>query len=188
MSVDWRGLFPRAALIASLLIAGCIDRTLDNGTATYRAAWWVMAVLAAGGAILIVAARFVPTRTDGWYRYTRKIRWGLISSGVIAVFLIAVMYFQKVTVSPDRFTAHVGFFGEKSHQVNFRDLERVELVKEVSGIGRSRHTNYFFVCLGKDGTSDKVPISGSCMQAALPQIVEALQASRVPIINSVPAE
>lgn len=188
MSADWRGRFLRAALVAPLLMAGCIERTVNEGVATYRFAWWVMAALAVGGAISIFCARFVPTRTDGWYRYTRRIRWGLISTGVIAWFLIVVMHFQKVTVSPDEFTEHLGFFGQKLHQVTFRDLQQVNFIKEVDGIGRSRKTNYYFVCLGEDGRSDIVPLSGSCMQAALPEIVAALRAAHVPIIDKASAE
>lgn len=188
MSVDWRGRLLRAALVAPLLVAGCIDRTMDKGVATYRFAWWAMAALAVCGAISIFSARFVPTRTDGWYRFTRKVRWGLISVGVVAMILTVVMYSNGVLVSPQGFTERVGFFGEKVHRVKFNDLERVELVAETSGIGRSRTTNYYFVCFGKNGALDKVPVSGSCMQAALPEIVQSLKAAQVPIIDKVPAE
>jgi len=188
MSVDWRGLFLRAALIAPLLIAGCIERTLHDGTATYRFAWWAMAGLVVGGLLSIFASRFVPTRTDGWHRFTRKIRWGLISVGVVALFVTVVMYSNGVTVSPEGFTEKVGFFGEKVHRVKFDDLERVEFIAETSGLGRSRKTNYYFVCFGKDGTSNKVPVSGSCMQAALPEIMQGLKAARVSVIDEVPAE
>lgn len=161
---------------------------MNEGVATYHFAWWTIAASAVGGAISIFSARFVPTRTDGWYRHTRKIRWGLISTGVIAWFLVVVTYFQKVTVSPKGFTEHLGFFGEKVHRVTFNDLERVEFVAETSGIGRGRKTNYYFICFGKDGTSHKVPVSGSCMQAALPEIVQGLKTAHVPIIDKVPAE
>jgi hypothetical protein len=183
MSVDWRRRFLRAALVAPLIVAGCIERTVNEGVTTYRFAWWVMTALAVGGAVSIFSARFVPTRTDGWYRYTRKIRWGLISTGVIAWFLIVVTYFQKVTVSPDGFTEHLGFFGQKLHQVTYRDLRQVEFISEVYGIGRSRKTNYFFVCFGKEGTQDKVPLSGSCMQAALPEIMRGITAAEVSIVD-----
>ena len=188
MSVDWRGRFLRASLVTPFLLTGCVERTIAEGVATYRFAWWAMAAMAAGGAISIFSARFVPTRTDGWYRFTRKIRWGLISIGVVAMFIPVVMYFNKVTISEEGFTENVGFFGEKAHRVTFDDLERVEFVAETGGIGRSRKTNYYFICFGKDGTSHKVPVSGSCMQAALPEIVQALKAAHVPIIDKVPAE
>lgn len=183
MSVDWRRRLLRAALVTPFLLTGCIERTVNEGVATYRFAWWALAALALGGAISVFSARFVPTRTDGWYRYTRKIRWGLISTGVIAWFLIVVTYFQKVTVSPEGFTEHLGFFGQKIHQVSFRDLRHVEFTSEVSGIGRSRKTNYFFVCFGKEGTPAKVPLSGSCMQAALPEIMRGITATQVPIVD-----
>lgn len=188
MSVDWRRRLLRAALVTPFLLTGCIERTVNEGVATYRFAWWAMAAMAAGGAISIFSARFVPTRTDGWYRFARKIRWGLISIGVVAMFIPVVMYFNKVTISEEGFTESVGFFGEKAHRVTFNDLERVESVAETSGIGRSRKTNYYFICFGKNGTSHKVPVSGSCMQAALPEIVQGLKAAHVPIIDKVPAE
>lgn len=188
MSVDWRRRLLRAALVAPFLFTGCIERTVNEGVATYRFAWWAMAAMAAGGAISIFSVRFVPTRTDGWYRFTRKIRWGLISTGVVAWFLIVVMYSNRVTISGEGFTENVGFFGERVHRVTFNDLERVEFVAETSGIGRSRTTNYYFTCFGKDGTSHKVPVSGSCMQAALPEIVQGLKTAHVPIIDKVPAE
>ena len=188
MSVDWRGLFLRVALVAPLVVSGCIERAVHDGAATYRFAWWAMAGLVVGGLLSIFASRFVPTRTDGWYRFTRKIRWGLISVGVVALFVTVVMYSNGVTVSPEGFTGKVGFFGEKVHRVKFGDLERVEFIAETSGLGRSRKTNYYFLCVAKNGASDKVPLSGSCMQAALPQIVAALQAARIPIINNVSTE
>lgn len=188
MSADRRRRLIRAGLLAPLLLAGCIERTMNNGLATYRFAWWAMAAMAAGGAISIFSARFVPTRTDGWYRFTRKIRWGLISIGVVAMFLPVIMYSNTVTISDQGFTENGGFFGENVHRVTFDDLKRVEFVAETSGIGRSRRTNYYFICFGKDGTSHRVPVSGSCMQAALPEIVEALRASRVPIIDKAPRE
>ncbi|MEY3480558.1 MAG: hypothetical protein RIQ71_1333 [Verrucomicrobiota bacterium] len=147
-----------------------------------------MVAMAAAGVISIFSARFVPTRTDGWYRFTRKIRWGLISIGVVAMFVPVVMYFNKVTISEEGFTENVGFFGEKAHRVTFNDLERVEFVAETSGIGRSRKTNYYLICFGKQGTSHKVPVSGSCMQTALPEIVQGLKTAHVPIIDKVPAE
>jgi hypothetical protein len=180
---DLSQLIFRASLLLTLLLASCVKRTVDEGVATYRFAWWAMAGLAVAGAVCIFAARFVPARTDGWYRYTRKIRWGLISTGVIAWFLIVVTYFQKVTVTPDGFTEHLGFFGQKLHQVTYRDLRQVEFISEVDGIGRSRKTNYFFVCFGKEGTQDKVPLSGSCMQAALPEIMRGITAAQVPIVD-----
>jgi len=176
------------ALIAPLLVAGCIERTLHDGAATYRFSSWAMAGLISAGLLSIFAARFVPTRTDGWYRFTRKVRWGLISVGVVAMILTVVMYSNGVLVSSEGFTERVGFFGEKVHRVKFNDLQRVEFVAETSGIGRSRTTNYYFVCFGKNGTPDKVPVSGSCMQAALPEIVQGLKAAHVPIIDKVPAE
>ena len=185
---DLSQLIFRASLLLTLLLASCVERTVDEGVATYRFAWWAMAGLAVAGAVSIFAARFVPARTDGWYRYTPKIRWSLISVGVVAMFLTPVMYCNGVAVSADEFKESNGLFGQKGHWVKFNDLERVELVAETSGIGRSRKTNSYFVCFGKNGTTNKVPVSGSCMQAALPEIVQGLKAAHVLIIDKVPAE
>lgn len=173
----------RACWLAPLLLSGCVERTVAQDTVTYHFAWWVMASMIAGGGTAIWASRFVPNRTDGWYRFVRKIRFGLVSSGVMTIFVTMVMYFQDVTVSADGFTEKVGFFGQKVHQVKYRDLERVELVKEVSASGRRSTTNYYFICFAKNGSSDKVPLSGTCMQAALPEILKALQSASIPIVD-----
>lgn len=175
----------RAVWFAPLLLSGCVERTVTQDTATYHFTWWVMACMIAGGAVAIWSSRFVPNRADGWYRFVRKLRFGLVSSGVMAIFSTVVMYFQDVTVSADGFIEKVGFFGNKIHRVTFRHLQRVELVNEVSVSGRHRNTNYYFVCFATDGSSEKVPISGTCMQAALPEIVRGLRAAQVPIVNTI---
>lgn len=175
--------FVRAGLIAPFFLAGCIERTVSGGIASYRFAWWAMAGLAAAGAASVWAARLVPVRTDGSYRFTPRIRWALVSVGVVAMFLTTVMYCNGVTVSADEFHESNGFFGQKRHRVKFGDLRGVALVKEESGIGRSRRTNFYFLCLKKDGNSEKVPLSGTCMQAALPEIVAGMKARGIPITD-----
>lgn len=69
------------------------------------------------------------------------------------------------------------------HEVRFQDIEKIEITKEVSGIGRNKTTNYFLLCYEKNGDVKKVPASSQSMQSAFPDIIRALNAAGIPVFN-----
>jgi len=69
------------------------------------------------------------------------------------------------------------------HEVRCKDIEKIEITKEVSGIGRNKTTNYFMLCYEKNGDVKKVPASSQSMQSAFPDIIRALNAAGIPVFN-----
>jgi len=91
---------------------------------------------------------------------------------------------DRVTLSPSGFTETTGLIGmSHAHEVRFKDIEKIEITKEVSGIGRNKTTNYFLLCYGKNGDFKQVPASSKSMQSAIGEIIRAIQAAGIPIFN-----
>jgi hypothetical protein len=62
-------------------------------------------------------------------------------------------------------------------------LQKIEIIKEISAIGRNRSCNCYLLCYGKDGFVQKVPASGEVTKAAFGEIGQAIHVSGIPVIN-----
>ncbi|MEI8293576.1 MAG: hypothetical protein WCG66_06205 [bacterium] len=166
------------------VLSSCIDKKINGDSVTYSTALWVTLALIFGGCALIFGSRFVPKRTDGWYRFSKRIRLTMIFVGAACLYISLAAVNDRVTISPSGFTETTGLIGmSRVHEVRFQDIQKIEITKEVSGIGRNQTTNYFMVCYEKNGGVKKVPASSQSMQSAFPDIVRALQASGIPVFN-----
>ena len=167
-----------------LSLSGCVDKKINDDVTTFSIALWVTAALVLGGCSLIYGSRFVPKRTDGWFRFSKRIRLTMIFVGAALLYVSLAAINDRVTISPSGFTETTGLIGMSHvHEVRFQDIEKIEITKEVSGIGRNKTTNYFLLCYGKNGDVKKVPASSQCMQSAFPDIIRALSAAGIPVIN-----
>jgi len=171
-----------AALCLSL--SGCVDKKINGDVTTFSIALWVTAAFVLGGCGLIYGSRFIPKRTDGWFRFSKRIRLTMIFVGAACLYISLATVNDRVTLSPSGFTETTGLIVMSHvHEVRFKDIEKIEITKEVSGIGRSQTTNYFMLCYEKNGDVKKVPASSQSMQSAFPEIIRALQASGIPVFN-----
>lgn len=171
-----------AALCLSL--SGCIDKKINGDVTTYSTALWVTLALILGGCALIYGSRFIPKRTDGWFRYSKRIRLTMIFLGAACLFVSLAAINDRVTISPSGFTEITGFIGMSHvHEVRFKDIEKIEITKEINGIGRNKTINYFLLCYEKSGSVRKVPASSQSLQAAFPEILRALQSVGIPVLN-----
>jgi hypothetical protein len=167
-----------------LSLCSCVDKKIDGDVTTFSIALWVTAALVLGGCGLIFGSRFVPKRTDGWFRFLKRIRLTMIFVGAALLYISLAAINDRVTISPSGFTEITGLIGlSHVHEVRFQETEKIEIVKEISGIGRKQTTNYFLLCYGKNGTVKKVPASSQSMQTAFPEILRALNAAGIPIFN-----
>jgi hypothetical protein len=166
------------------ILSGCIDKKIEGDSVTYSTALWVTLALIFGGCALIFGSRFVPKRTDGWYRFSKRIRLTMIFVGAACLYISLAAVNDRVIISPSGFTETTGLIGMSHvHEVRFKDLEKIEITKEVSGIGRNKTTNYFLVCYEKSGGIKKVPASSQSMQAAFGDIIRTLQGTGIPVFN-----
>jgi len=171
-----------AALCLSL--SGCVDKKINDDVTTFSIALWVIAALVLGGCSLIYGSRFVPKRTDGWFRFSKRIRLTMIFVGAALLYVSLAAINDRVTVSPSGFTETTGLIGMSHfHEVRFQDIEKIEITKEISGIGRNKTTNYFLLSYGKNGDVKKVPASSQSMQSSFPDIIRALNAAGIPVFN-----
>lgn len=171
-------------LLAAFFLSGCIDKKTAGDVSTFSIALWVTAAFFLGGCGAIIASRFVPKRTDRWRFLLRRVRFGLIFGGAALLFVSFATLGNKVTVTPEGFTECTGFISQsKTYKIVYRDLQKIELTKETSGIGRSKSSNYYLLCYGKDGTMQKIPASGDVMKAALSDIARAIHASGIPVTD-----
>jgi hypothetical protein len=171
-----------AALCFSL--SGCVDKKINGDVTTFSIALWVTAALVLGGCGFIYGSRFIPKRTDGWFRFSKRIRLTMIFVGAACLYISLAAINDRVTISPSGFTETTGLIGMSHiHEVRFQEIEKIEISKEISGIGRSQTTNYFLLCYEKNGDVKKVPASSQSMQAAFPEILRALNASGIPVFN-----
>jgi len=167
-----------------LSLSGCVDKKINGDVTTFSIALWVTAAFVIGGCGLIYGSQFIPKRTDGWFRFSKRIRLTMIFVGAACLYISLATVNDRVTLSPSGFTETTGLIGmSHGHEVRFKDIEKIEITKEVSGIGRNKTTNYFILCYEKNGDVKKVPASSQSMQSAFPNIVRALQASGVPVFN-----
>ena len=167
-----------------LSLSGCVDKKINGDVTTFSIALWVTAALVLGGCSLIYGSRFVPKRTDGWFRFSKRIRLTMIFVGAALLYVFLAAINDRVTISPSGFTETTGLIGMSHfHEVRFQDIEKIEITKEVSGIGRNKTTNYFLLCYQKNGEVKKVPASSQSFQAAFPDITRALQIAGIPVFN-----
>jgi hypothetical protein len=167
-----------------LSMSGCVDKKINGDVTTFSIALWVTAALVLGGCSLIYGSRFVPKRSDGWFRFSKRIRLTMIFVGAASLYVSLAAVNDRVTLSPSGFTETTGLIGmSHAHEVRFKDIEKIEITKEVSGIGRNKTTNYFLLCYGKNGEVKKVPASSQSMQSAFPDIVRALHTAGIPVFN-----
>jgi hypothetical protein len=171
-----------AALCFSL--SGCVDKKINGDVTTFSIALWVTASLVLGGCGLIYGSRFIPKRTDGWFRFSKRIRLTMIFVGAALLYVSLAAINDRVTISSSGFTETTSLIGMSHvHEVRFKDIEKIEITKVISGIGRNKTTNYFMLCYEKNGGVKKVPASSQSMQSAFPDIIRALQASGIPVFN-----
>ena len=89
-----------------------------------------------------------------------------------------------VDVTPEGFTEYTGFIpNAKAHKAVYHDLQKIEIIKETSGIGRSKSSNCYLICHGKDGAVEKVPAGADVIKAAFGKIGKGIQAASIPVIN-----
>jgi len=175
--------FPVLFIILLSLI-GCIDRKTDSGVITYTTALWLTLAFLFGGIGLIYASRFAPKTTDPWYSLSNRIPLVMKGVGACLLFLVLVTINEKVTVSTSGFSERIGLIGMTMiHEVVFRDLEKIEIIKETNTDGRKTTTHYFLVCYEKNGSTRRIPASGQLIQAAFGDIANALHAAGIPVIN-----
>jgi hypothetical protein len=167
-----------------LSLSGCVDKKINGDVTTFSIALWVTAALVLGGCSLIYGSRFVPKRSDGWFRFSKRIRLTMIFVGAASLYVSLAAINDRVTLSPSGFIETTGLIGMSHvHEVRFKDIEKIEIAKEISGIGRNETTNYFLLCYGKNGDLKKVPASSQSMQSAIGEIIRAIQAVGIPIFN-----
>ena len=95
-----------AALCLSL--SGCVDKKINDDVTTFSIALWVIAALVLGGCSLIYGLRFVPKRTDGWCRFSKRIRLIMIFVGAALLYVSLAAINDRVTISPSGFTGTTG--------------------------------------------------------------------------------
>ena len=129
-------------LFVLLCLIGCIDRKTESGVITYTTALWVTLAFLFGGCGLIYASRFAPKTDAPWYSLSNRIPLVMKCVGACLLFLVLVTINEKVTVSASGFTENTGLLGmTKVHEIVFRDLEKIEIIKETNTDGRKTTTN-----------------------------------------------
>jgi hypothetical protein len=172
-------------LIAGIaLLTGCVEKSTNGDISTFKYQLWVLLALLVGGAVAIFISRLLPDRTDGLFRFVKKVRLLLLVGGVVLILGSTWCYFDKVTVSPTEITEVTGMWGSNTKTIPVKELVKVELIKEESGVGRKKSSNFYLMCSLKDGSSVKFPINNKNVQTALPDIVDVIKSAQVPIINT----
>lgn len=167
-----------------VLLSGCVEKTTNGDVETFKYQLWVLLALLGGGAVAIFISRLLPDRTDGLFRFVKKVRLLLLLGGVVLILGSTWCYFDKVTVSPTEITEVTGMWGNNTKKIPVKELVRVELIKDESGVGRKKRANFYLMCSLKDGSSVKFPINNKNVQTALPDIVDVIKNAQVPIINT----
>ena len=106
--------------------------------------------------------------------------------GPLACLVLAPgMFLDKVTVNPERFTLHTGFwFAPTLHEVRFADLSRVDLIAEEKASRRGTRMSYYLLCHRKSGASEKVPVGDLMKRGAAAKILQTAKAQGVPVVDN----
>jgi hypothetical protein len=108
----------------------------------------------------------------------------LLIGGSLAALGSTSCYFEKIVLSPTELTDVTGVWGSRTIKIQFQELEKVELIKEVDGIGsRNQKTNFFLLCSLKNGTAEKLPLTTKISESALRDIVDSLKKAQVPLFD-----
>ena len=108
----------------------------------------------------------------------------LLIGGILAALGSTSCYFEKIVISPTEITDTTGVWGSRTIKIQLHELNKVELIKEVEGIGsRNQKTNFFLLCSLKNGSSEKLPLTTKISEAALRDIVDSVKRAQVPLFD-----
>jgi hypothetical protein len=172
-------------LLACLtLLSGCVEKSTNGDIVTFKYESWVLLSLLVGGGTATFISRLLPDRTDGWFRLVRRARLVLLIGGILAALSSTSCYFEKIVLSPTEITDITGVWGSRTIKIQLQELDKVELIKEVEGIGsRNQKTNFFLLCSLKNGSSEKLPLTTKISEAALRDIVDSVKRAQVPLFD-----
>jgi hypothetical protein len=171
-------------LACLVLLSGCVEKSTNGDVITFKYEPWVLRTLLVGGVTAIFASKLLPNRTDGWFRLVRRVRLLLLIGGILSALGSTSCYFEKIIVSPTEITDFTGVWGSRLIKIEIKELEKVELIKEVDGIGsRNQKTNFFLLCSLKNGSFEKLPLTTKISESALRDIVDSFKKADVPLFD-----
>ena len=153
------------------MLAGCYQKSSENGSLVYTFQPWLPVLVAVAGVAAVPIGILIFMRS-------KKRSWGvtLFILGPLAAGVIApTLYLDRVVVSQNSFFSRHGFWWNPTvHQIPYDELKLVRVGAEERNSRRGKTYNYYFDCQFKSGKQDRVPL-GDVMQEALPDIIEQFQ-------------
>jgi len=174
-----RRLLPLCVGMSLCLLSGCVSQKVDGDTTTFSFSLWVpllSAVACIGGAAWGWVNR------DGESRYP----WaGLILGPIALVTIVPGLFLDRAVVTPQHFRLNTGFwFHPTRHEVQFQDVQRINLVVEESRGRRGRKNyNYYLDCYQRSGGMQHVPIGTLMQEGALEKVLEMAVQRGIPIAD-----
>jgi len=158
---------------------GCVRETTDGSARVFSYELW-LPLLVLGAGVAAAPIGWVLRKTSG------RLGWGLLIVGPLAaIFFAPSLFSERAVVDEEGYTSHGGIWGlTTSHEVRFDDLTLVRITsKEVRGRRGRRKTEYYIVCVRKDGTSEEVPVNNDVTEAATLYFIEKLVDREIPVLN-----
>lgn len=155
---------------ACLFLAGCYERVQNGDETIYHFAWWTGIMVIVGGIAgfcLGLALRRI------------RMAWVLIIACPILLVIVApAMFFDRVTIDQNHFTARYGFwFAPHVKDVRFGDVQSVQIVEKRDAENRASYEMQFRM---KSGAVEVLPL-GTLVQNARDEIVSVARSHNIPV-------
>ena len=173
-----RRLYLLAPLLLLVLFSGCVDTEDNAGVFRATYSWWVGA-LAMGGGLFGIFVGWMWKQSDfrGWLI--------LIIALVATITYLPFGFIDHVTIDDERLTSQWGFWVYPTkHEVQWNDVKRVTLTKEVKRgrRGRKRISYNLNFSLNSGGTQH-LSATNSLMEASAEHIVDHLHERGIEVID-----
>jgi hypothetical protein len=164
--------------ICLMVMPGCFERTVRDGTLTFSYAVWVPTLVVIAGLAAVAWGVVLMTVRKKRLNGAFVIVAGVAAAGGIA----PMMYLDRTVVSQDGFYSRHGFWWSPTvHDIRYDDLKLVQVGVEEK-MGRQGKTySYFFDCTSKSGKQERVPL-GDIMRQALPEIAQQFRDHGVTVV------
>jgi hypothetical protein len=167
-------------ILTILSLSDCVDEQTHGDTKVFSYELWVPIVVILAGLAALPLSRVVPWRF-------RRYRIGLPILSVVACVLFAPsLYLERVSVAPTGFVVRTGFWGLTSvHKVQFDQLSKIEITKEVSVDLKGRsHIHFFLLCEKRTGEPDKVPFNTTVTREAVATVLQSASSAGIVVIDT----
>lgn len=173
------------AIVATLFLSGCYERTAEGPVATYRYAWWLAPTVLAVCAAAIPLGFFIwKGKATRQYDAAKVFGPLLIFTGPAMAFLnVPANYKHSVIVDDEHFETKLGlWFDPEPFNVRFDDLRELQLISVPGPRGEPSQTLRWIT---KQGSMIEMAASGDVVKHTVAEILERAKARGVTVVDQI---